>query len=94
MMRLSLEECAAHCDNSPGCFAFSWGVPTGARSGQCYLVTNAIGAICTDLSLCDEGGCYADASEGSAIIESCEEFNLESSDDLYDCYCRTAGPSN
>ena len=88
-MRLSLEECAAHCDNSPGCFAFSFSLSQG-----CYLVTNTIGAICTDLSLCDEGGCYADASVGSAIIESCDEFNLDASDDLYDCYCRTAGPSN
>ena len=42
----------------------------------------------------DEGGCYADASEGSAIIESCDEFNLESSDGVFQCYCRTAGPSN
>ena len=88
----SLEECSAHCDNNPGCFAFSWGNPTGPKPGECYLVTNAIGDICEDLSDCS-GECFSNPEDGSVIIESCDEFNLDYTDGFHQCYCRTAGPS-
>ena len=89
----SLEECAAHCDSSPGCFAFSWGVPGEFDHGSCYLVTNAIFDICTDLSNC-KGECFSNPNDGSAIVESCDDFNLAYTDAIHQCYCRTAGPSN
>ena len=77
----------------PGCFAFSWGPDDSPKNNECYLVTNAIGDICEDLSDCS-GECFSNPDDGSAIVESCDEFNLDYTDEFHQCYCRTAGPSN
>ena len=55
-------------------------------------MTNAIGDICEDLSDCS-GECFSNPEDGSVIIESCDEFNLDYTDGFHLCYCRTAGPS-